>query len=172
VSRSIRICICEKPVDVMDPRLKGWCRRCMGKIESLTTDENVGRFFDRLAEALYRYDREPGKTTYLKTTAGWETFRQHCEARERAGRDTFGNRFMSRPNLQDAREEAADLALYMLLDSLREEIENGTDADIDMALTAALYAFRAYDATLQLAEKRNQGTGPGWDSGDEPPKAA
>lgn len=154
-----RICTCENPVIVSDPRLKD-CRRCLGKVESLTNDENVAAFFTRLAETLFKHNPLTGE---LMTSEAWDTFTEHCQQRERAGRDTFGNRFMERDNLEDAREEAADLALYLLLDSLREVLNGGVDRDIDLALTGALYAFRAYETTLQLHGKRHADAGPGWD---------
>jgi hypothetical protein len=149
-NQAVRICICEKPIPSPIPAHAGQCLRCVSKIESLTTDDTVAKFFDRLGESLFPYD----PFGELVSSDAWESFREHCERRELAGRDTFGNRFMSRDSILEAEEEAADLALYLLLDNLRHELEEGEDRDVDLVMTVAMFAFKGYEALLRLKAKR------------------
>lgn len=139
-------CACEKPRELSDPRREGTCGVCGKVFDSawLSNDETVNAFFDRLAAGLF-----PGPPT-----ADFESFRGHCEAREFAGRDTFGLAYLSRDNCSEALEEAVDLALYMHLDVLKHLREDGDDEDMALALTAAKHAFLAHKAVRELAAKR------------------
>lgn len=138
-------CECEVPWEGPDPRKKGTCLGC-GKIlrpEWISSDQTMSEFYNRL-EAIF-----PGPPTRL-----FLAFRQQCEDRERAGRKKFGHSSLGKDNIAEAREEAADLANYMVFDGLKHRRETGDDDDISLPLTAALHAFRAYEAMAALEGKR------------------
>lgn len=109
-----------------------------------TTDETVAAFFDRLAAGAF-----PGKPD-----PEYATFRQHCEYRERAGRTDFGDAYLHRDNLAEAREELADLGIYALLDSLQAIRDGKGDEDFELVLTMAHHAYLAYKTSMRLAAKR------------------
>lgn len=155
-----QVCTCREPETPVDPRRRNACGRCLKLIEPLTNDEVVGEFFNRLGESLFRYDA----FGELQTSKAFDAFRDHCMSRENAGREQFVNRFMSRDSIAEALEEFCDGGNYMMMDSLRATLEDGDDRDVDLVLTVAMFAFKAYEGCLQLAEKRSAGTGPGWDT--------
>ena len=138
-------CTCPRPVESSNPRRKGWCAACAFQFdpEWLSSDENTRRFFDRLQRSMPSHDSE------------WQAFRQMCEERERDGRQTFGVAYLSKDNLKEATEEAGDLAIYPLLDSLRAIREGRAGEDYDLVLTIAHHAFQAYSAAVRLQHKRH-----------------
>jgi hypothetical protein len=150
LANGTRVCTCPKPVPSPIPAHAGQCLRCVSKIESLTTDDTVKEFFDRLGESIFFY----GPTGELVTDDDWDLFRAHCEARELAGREDFGNRFMSRDNVAEAEEELVDAAIYMALSHLRQLLEEGEDRDVDLVRTVAFHAYKAYQGALRLKDKR------------------
>ena len=84
----------------------------------------------------------------------YRRFRRHCEQREREGRPRFGNVFLSRDNPREAQEEAADGALYAMLDMLRHLRETGSREDYDATLRVAAKFAEAYRELLDLQAKR------------------
>jgi hypothetical protein len=161
LANGTRVCTCPKPIESPIPAHAGQCLRCVSKIESLVTDEIVADWFDRLAESLFAYEKGTGR---LLTSDEWDTYREHAVAREKEGRPRFLNRFMNRNNRTEGREEACDLSIYPLLDSLQYELLTGRDdRDVGLALSAARKAYSAYLDLLQLQAKREGDTGPGWD---------
>ncbi len=129
-------CGCEKPIETVDPRWPGSCVRCGNRIEPRWTsnDATVAEFFDRLEECF------PGETP-----AWVQIFRRHCEARELAGRDTFGYEFLARNNPAEGLEEAADGANYAFFDILQSR-RDGDEEEWALALTAAYHFAHAYRA--------------------------
>lgn len=98
-----------------------------------SNDETFAEFFDRLLD-LPEVPRE---------------FVEQVRQRELAGRETFGNVFLSRANELEGCEEAADLALYAHLAVLRARRE-GRREHIDLALIAARHAALAWEALHRL----------------------
>lgn len=84
----------------------------------------------------------------------WQRFRAHVETRELAGRPVFRQVFLTRENLREAEEEAADLCLYACLDTLKARRAGLGDQDLDMALTVAHHAYKAYEGLIALRAKR------------------
>ena len=147
-----RECRCEEPRESADPRREGLCEKCSLRLSPAWTsnDDTFAEFFDRLEATFPGYRSSPD----WEPPESFQMFRSQCQGREMAGRRTYGLRYLNRRNRKDAREEATDLALYMLFDSLREIRREGYDDDIDLALTAAWYAYKAYATTLDLKHKR------------------
>lgn len=136
----LRECRCSVPVRYPQPSFPNTCVRCGFHISPLWTsnDLTVGDFFNRLA------------TVFPTKPPQWfHAFRSQCEARERAGRTRFGHSFLSRDNIEEAIEEAADLAIYAHLHILRACREQREDHR-DLAMTAALKAAEAYHALTEL----------------------
>ena len=140
----LKCCACKVPQPKVKPGKQDWCERCSLFIDPAIAcnDMTVREFFDRLADAMPYRD------------ATWDRFRIECEAREFAGRARFKQSFHGRQNLREAAEEAADGALYSMLDTLVVRREGRGDEDIDLALTVAHHFYRAYAASLHLREKR------------------
>lgn len=135
-------CECSEPRETANPRKAGSCVKC-GKHfdpEWTSSDQTMTEFFNRLSSCRFLEESFPA-------------FRQMCERRERAGRDTFGFSYLVRDNLEEAREELSDAAVYMALDILKAR-HDGTDECADLALTVAYHASRAFDALGQLQHKR------------------
>lgn len=147
-------CACEKPREPVDPRHKGSCM-CGKRIDpaALSTDENVRAFFDRLTEGIFPYDKL-AKT--WKPDRAFEEFRCLCEARERAGRDTFGLAYLARKNLWDAAEEEADAVVYRHLRLLQRFHEEGDQEGMDLILEASRKSFEAFRLDRE-AEARLKG---------------
>lgn len=134
-------CSCPEPVESSNPRNRGTCNKCARPIpgDVLSNDQTVKAFFDRLSSAL------PGEPP-----DSFLDFRELCERREREGRDRFGLQYLRRDNCLEAAEEAADLALYMHLELLRERRAAVSSADSALAFTAAYHAYLAFDASRRL----------------------
>lgn len=133
-------CACAIP----NPRLgrEDWCVQCGRAIPKRWTcnSQTIDAWLRRLAAAL------PGENL--------AKFREHIIVRELAGRDRFKHSFLGRDNLAEGLEEATDLALYSLLDTLKAVREGHGDEDVDLALTASAHAFHAYKALDHLRQKR------------------
>src|SRR4051812_21065867 len=83
-------CICEKPVENINPRNAGHCVKCSRELnpEWTSSDANLGEFFERLAEATFP---AYGRSLDRKTIPQWFfNFYRECSGRERAGRKKFG----------------------------------------------------------------------------------
>lgn len=105
-------------------------------------------FFDRLEDALFtnvRKDRLP---------SDWLTFRRQAEARERDGRDRFGDAYLRRDNAGEGLEEAADGANYGYFDVERTRAEHGdVDEALQLALIAANHFYEGHRALHALRGK-------------------
>lgn len=112
--------------------------------------ETLPEFFRRLEAGIFprRYDKE------WEPPSDWVAFRRECEARERAGRDTFGTAYRDRDNRAEAMEECSDLAMYAWLDYLQQLERNGGDEDFALVLSAAHHGYLAHKAFQDLAAKR------------------
>ena len=75
-------------------------------------------------------------------------------AREAAKAPPEGLAYLARENAPEALEEAADLALYMHLDVLKNFREHGDYEDMALALEAAKFAYEAHRCARKLAAKR------------------
>lgn len=153
-------CPCPIPQPSRNPRKLNDCERCGLYVNPnlLRIDSQVAEFFDRLGESQFPY----GPDGELMTPDWWNDFRSHCRLREWDGREKFGLDYLARDNPVEATEEAADLALYMLLDGLRAH-RDGVDPEIDVALTCAWHAAQAHRYARILTAKRRGNTGPGMD---------
>jgi hypothetical protein len=138
----LRVCECPVPNPRITPGRENFCVECSFYIKPAWTCNNatIDGWLDRLEAAL------PGEDL--------EAFREHIVVRELAGRDRFRHSFLGRNNCDEGLEEAVDLALYSLLDTLRAKREGRGDEDIDLALTAAAHAFHAHSALRRLKAKR------------------
>lgn len=154
-------CRCEAPAASPNPRSAGTCNRCLGLLAPRWTSnaQTVSAFYARLAEALFGY----GPDGELLTEPWFDAFVDQAKARELAGRDKFGHRYLTRDNRVEALEEWTDGSNYLFFDSLQELRAEGDDADIDLVLDVAYHAALAYRSTLRLAAKRRSSTGPGMD---------
>ena len=134
-------CYCPSP----QKNLKGTlCVKC-GK--NLHGDHHVGdrevrEFFDRLSS---------------NTVLGFDSFRVHCEVRERWGREHFGYRYLSRPLGAEGREEAADGGIYSMLDTYAM-YRTSYDADVAADLLAAASKFAEAHMLLERAQARRRGS--------------
>lgn len=141
-------CQCPAPSESADPRTEGECAKCGRPIDSelINPDRQLAAFFDHLEAAA----RGAGK----KAPPIFVAFREHCEMRERIGRERFGVGYLAKDNAAEALEECCDTAIYMALDAIRYSRQHGEDADLSLALTAAFHAYRSYEAVRRLAAKR------------------
>jgi hypothetical protein len=113
--------------------------------------ENLPEFFSRLEAGIF----PRGATADWEAPGDWVAFRAECEARELAGRDTFGTAYRDRDNRVEAMEECSDLAMYAWLDYLQQLERNGGDEDFALVLSAAHHGYLAHKAFQDLAAKRN-----------------
>lgn len=121
-------CECDEPREATDPRRAATCRKCGRPISGdwVLDDQTVSEFMERF------YDTFPGRVIPRHA----RELRAAVETRERAGRRTFGFRYLTRDNVADGREEVADAVLYGLC-ALLQERRNGTDTQDDIALEIA-----------------------------------
>lgn len=140
----MRYCDCDSPVESMDRRTSGVCASCSRSFapEWYADDRTVREFYDRLALAM---GGEPS----------FPYFRQLAEAREKTGRPLFGLRYLSRDNVADAAEEAADGANYALFELLQSR-RRGLDPADDLIFDAARHFALAY-AALAAAQGKHRG---------------
>lgn len=145
----MRVCKCEVPRDVADPR-RTTCMNCQGVIvlpEWESSDKNLGEWFERLAEAMF-----PAYAASLdrRTIPAWFFhYYRECSSREKAGREKFGLRYLSRDNMRDAMEEGSDGNNYFFFKVLQNRRagtpEHNIDRLLDGAKHAALLWKDAYD---------------------------
>lgn len=137
-------CECPAPGVSLDPRHEGTCQRCGHRFdpEWLADDETVAEFYDRLALSL------PGEPTFPH-------FRALATVRERSGRPIFGLAYLTRDNVAEGAEEAADGANYALLEGLRMK-RAGIDPADDLLLSAARHFALGY-AMLAEAQGKHRG---------------
>jgi len=138
-------CTCESPVESLDRRTSAVCAACGRRFspEWYADDRAVAGFYDRLALAMFAEESFPH-------------FRALAEARERTGRPIFGLRYLTRDNVADAAEEAADGANYAMFE-LFQKRRQGWDTADDLLLDAARHFALAY-AALAAANHRHRGT--------------
>lgn len=155
-------CRCPAPSRYPSPFHRDSCVTCSGEIreEWTSNDRTVKNFYDALERGVVQRavvateGPHTGKAVQPEAPEWFRAFRQRCEARERAGRDTFGLRCLGRDNLLDAHEEWADGSNYVLFDSLKEIRRSGHDPDLDAALMVAYHAAMAAKHTERLRSKR------------------
>lgn len=138
----MRYCAC--PIPEPKDKKRDRCVKCDRMMDPATTsnDDTVREFMDRLADSIP--DRGPA----------WDLFRLHIESREFAGRPTFRQTFLGKDLLKEGREESADSGLYALLHRLQCR-RDGTDEEMDLILTWAYHAYKAYETTLMLNAKHH-----------------
>lgn len=143
-------CTCPIPRQIVDPRRPETCQACLGWINPdwTSNDRTVSKFYDRLAASLFIPDQMTGK---LLVPDDYIVFRAEAEARERAGRETFGHRSLARNNLRDAREEAADGGNYLLFHHLRKVREGDGEDRMARVLTGASHFFKAHQIARELS---------------------
>lgn len=137
-------CKCAQPLESPNPRSHHTCQRCLGHIDPAWTsnDQTTRAFYDRLGRSIPGV--LPNKGAPPSPIADdFLVFRAQCEARELAGRHTFGHRHLSRDNLGDALEEGADFANYLLFHTLQAK-RSGGKVDMSIALDAAYDIFKAH----------------------------
>lgn len=136
----MRECRCSVPEPKINRPTR--CVRCAGSLDTdwACNDRTLAAWLDRLGDTIPHKGEE------------WKQFRLHIEAREAAGRSTFRQTFLGKNLLQEAREEATDLALYMCLHSL-QRLRAGEDRNMDLLLTVAHHAYLAYLGTIELHHK-------------------
>ncbi len=113
----------------------------------MVDDERVHDFF----EALGDYN-----SAGLSAIDDYDSFRWHCETRERWGRPRFGFKYLTCDNAAEGLEEAADGGIYSCLaywKMYREEF----DPDVGADLLAAAHAFAEAHAWLRRAQARRKG---------------
>ena len=124
--------------------------------EGVTPDEEVREFFDRLEESMFSLaDLTADPADQSAELKDFLVFRAQCEAREKAGRDRWGDEYLTRDNCIEATEEAADLANYAMFDILQARTF-GEEEDWNIALTAAKYAALAHAWSRALRKKRHE----------------
>ena len=114
---------------------------------SFEQPETLTEFFSRLQAGIF-----PPNIPELP--GDWISFRRECEARELAGRETFGNAYRDRDNRAEAMEECSDLTMYAWLDYLQHLERTGGDEDFALVLSAAHHGYLAHKAFQALAAKR------------------
>lgn len=80
-----------------------------------------------------------------------EHFTATCRSREMMGRRLFGDAYLTRDNISEAWEEAADLANYAFFEVLQRR-DQGKDDRVDLALMAAHHAAMAHLTLLKLRD--------------------
>lgn len=99
-----------------------------------TTDHNFADFF-----------------YHLRRVGASPDFVDHCRKREAEGRKNHEHRFAGTDNPRKGQEQAADLAIYAWLTTLRERRE-GRREQTEIALSIAHHAAQAWQALEQLAQ--------------------
>jgi hypothetical protein len=102
-------CKCELPVESPNPRNSG-CVKCGRPIRGpwVVDDVQVERWFELLATVVDPQD--------ARALEAWVKFSTHCILRERWGREHWKLTYLSQDNCAEAKEEAADLAIYPMLE--------------------------------------------------------
>jgi hypothetical protein len=125
------------------PRGDQFCT-CGGYIEPAwcSTDKTMGEIYNRLAAINRTTDPATGQEG---VTEIFDQFRIEALAREFAGRDKFGLRFLGRDNIRDGFEEATDGANYAAFEIIKSVNRHGNDAGVDPLLRAMQKFFEAYE---------------------------
>lgn len=134
-------CDCKPPRPSVDPRRPDTCQRCLGLISPRwsSNDRNLDDFFNYLNSC----------QNVPITIAEFEAL---CERRELDGRGRFGFSYLSRDNIAEAAEEAADLLLYAYLEVLKRKREHDDIEGLDSLMMVAFYAAKAFEA-LAMAKR-------------------
>jgi hypothetical protein len=122
----------------------GECLKCGRIIPAEWGSNNIETLLDDFARAIVS-DVEDAET--------WDAFRRMAIAREAAGRDHFGYRFLDRDNALDGLEEAVDGANYALFDVIKAR-KTGEHIDESLALTAVYHAWKLFIALAHMRAKR------------------
>lgn len=134
----MRQCNCEQPEP--KPQNHSVCVKCSYVLPDTWGDEGVKEFYDAL-EAAHAGGPPPS----------FAYFRLEAEARERAGRRRFRFSFLQRDNIRDAFEEFSDGANYLLF-RVWQNRRNGRDDQMDLALSAAYHAAKAYHFAAMMRD--------------------
>jgi hypothetical protein len=134
--RGDQFCVCGGYID------PSWC----------SNDKTMGEIYDRLTLLNREVVPHPatGEPTEVVTEI-FDQFRIEALAREFAGRDKFGLRFLGRDNIRDGWEEATDGANYAAFEIIKSVNRRGDDSGEDYLLRAMQKFFEAYEL---LAEAR------------------
>jgi hypothetical protein len=130
------------------PRGDQFCT-CGGYIEPSWTsnDQTMGELYDRLVP----FNRQPHP--YLTDQEGkpllvvpetFDQFRIDGLARERAGRDKFGLRFLGRDGCRDGMEEQSDSANYAAFEIIKRVNRYGDDTGVELLLRAMQGSYEVY----------------------------
>jgi hypothetical protein len=87
----------------------------------------------------------------------YQAIRDHAEAREFAGREKFGMRYLSRDNCSEALEEAADGLNYVWFEEHRLR-RTAPDPDVSAWLMNAAYFFSMAHQALRQAMAAREGS--------------
>jgi hypothetical protein len=138
-------CACPQPVASPNPRHNGDCVRCGRAIGGtwLATSESMGELHDLLLAG--------------KPIPDYQAFRDHCEARELAGRPKFGLQYLDRNNAKDGLEEAADGGNYSFFD-IHQLRRDGFDEDVVAWDLNAAYHFAMAHHCLRQSLAARDGT--------------
>lgn len=145
----MRYCECEVPAQSLNPRRSGVCSKCGMKFDPawLSTDLTFARFWQRIESAY------PGwQNPLYEPPAEQVRLRHLSRVREQTGRKEFGLRYLSRDNLAEAREEAADFLMYVYLETLKEQ-RGGGEVAWDVVVSIADDLLSAFDKLDQLRHK-------------------
>lgn len=105
----------------------------------------LSEFLDHLGRAV------PELAHSSEPQPDWLAFRRECEARERAGREEFGDDWLYRDNAAAGMEEAADGANYAHFEAERIRANGGDyDEALQLATIAADHFYRAHEALQAL----------------------
>lgn len=140
-------CHCKTPRPSSDPRRQNSCVVCGRLIHHKEwSSSNIRPILDRLTNF-----------PDVRWSKDYIAFRDLCFSREKAGRESFGYRFLGRDNERDTLEEIADGVNYGLFSVIRRKREEEEPLD-DIALQAAYYAFKWFQTVLEI--KRRAGGAP------------
>jgi hypothetical protein len=114
-------------------------------------DVELREFFDILGRYTFNGQRR------IPLVNGFDSFRDHCEQREMAGRPIYKFRYLERNNAEDAREEAADGGLYSCF-GIYTMHQTYFNVDAAAAYMDAAYYFAKAHACLELAQAKLKGT--------------
>lgn len=141
-------CKCDQPQQPVNPRQQGSCTRCGRIIPPEWNSSEIKGLLKGFEESIHTFG-----PVYEDPAGSWTAFRDYCLAREAAGRDAFGYRFMDRDNCIDGIEEAVDGANYAMFDIIKAR-KTGEHIDESAALTAVYHAWKLYEALILMKNKR------------------
>jgi hypothetical protein len=137
-------CTCRQPRRSPNPRAGASCVVCGRQIAGgwVVGDEQMAEFFEVLALPPVAPDLA--------------SFREHCLAREGAGREKFGFQYLARDNDEDGMEEAADLANYACFGNAKMHRTYWDPEAASLRWQAAKHAAKAHHL-LKLARAAERG---------------